>query len=71
MTLDPSELERAVELAQSGEYAALRNLIRRLREEGYSATSLLDLLLEVMSSSRHASSSGHAPSGNASKSKSN
>jgi hypothetical protein len=60
--LDPSELERAVELAQSGEYAALRNLIRRSREEGYSATSLLDLLLEVMSSSRH------APSGNASKS---
>jgi hypothetical protein len=45
-----SELERAVELARSGEYAALRNLIRRLRGEGYSATVLLDLLLERMKS---------------------
>jgi hypothetical protein len=40
--LDPSELEQAIELARSGEYAALRNLIRHLREEGYSATSLLE-----------------------------
>jgi hypothetical protein len=49
-----SELERAVELARSGEYAALRNLIRRLRDEGYSATVLLDLLIERMKSPPHA-----------------
>jgi hypothetical protein len=45
-----SELERAVELARSGEYAALCNLIRRLRDEGFSDTALLDLLLERMKS---------------------